>query len=222
MNIKNTATAGLLVVALLMVATQFCRADEDSTSSGPSWGIKGMIGAGYPNYANLPSGVTTNPAVSWAVGGLVIWSGEGVVSFAFQPELQFVQENGVSTGFTHRVDGQEVTYEITTTVNSLRLPVLGKVQFLDPRIVQPSLYAGPSFSYVLTATNEAQGVHYDVEDNTFQVGLTAGVDVTILSFLVVDVRFNTNFTNLSYDIGEIASGIDLTTSSFLVGLAFRF
>ena len=210
----------VLVLAMVVPAVAQDDGKSDEHKGGHAWGFKGYGGFGIPTYENLPEGSESTTGFAWAAALYYNWSTSGLISFAVQPELMYVSEAGASTV----TGGAEPTAEITSTVSSLRLPILAKLQFLDARIVQPSIYIGPSFSYVLSATNEIQGVEQDL-DSKFKVGLAAGVDVNILSFLVVDVRYNTKFTTLTSDIDQDIENLGeftLAMSSLKFGLGLRF
>lgn len=193
-------------------------AEKSEPAGGTAFGIKGMIGLGLPSYDNLPEGAESETSTSWSVGAFFNWSGKGVISLGLQPELHYISEAGQNT-FSAALTGQEIVSE--TQINSLRLPVLVKLQFLDPLIVQPSIYVGPSFSYILSAKNTVNGTEYDLDpESALQVGFAAGVDVTILSFLVADVRYNTKFS--SFEAVTEGQTLSLTMSSLRFGLGLRF
>lgn len=146
------------------------KATTDRSTSNSSWGFKLMAGVGMPSYEGVDENSTT--AGAWSAGLFWNWSTGGAVSFAVQPELHYVSESGITTSSVGN-------FETTTNTQSLRLPVLLKLELLDRAVVQPSIYAGPSFSYLLGATNEINGTKMDIDDpNKFQVGLAVGIDVT--------------------------------------------
>lgn len=219
-----------VMIVMLMLGTTGFAWSQDSTatppppaeksepSGGTAFGIKGMIGVGFPTYDDLPEGAESETSTSWSVGVFFNWSGKGVVSLGLQPELHYISEAGQNT-LSAAGMGQELVSE--TQINSMRLPVLVKLQFLDPLIVQPSIYVGPSFSYILSANNTVNGTEYDLDpESALQVGFAAGVDVTILSFLVADVRFNTKFS--SFEAVSQGKTLSLTMSSLRFGLGLRF
>lgn len=228
---RSIIVVAVLVVSILKLHAQTPEpaAGQDTTvqastekksepRGGTAFGIKGLIGVGLPSYDNLPEGATSETSTSWSVGVFFNWSGRGIISLGLQPELLYVSESGQNT-FSAALTGQEIVTE--TQINSLRLPVLVKLQFLDPLVVQPSIYVGPSFSYILSAQNTVDGKDYDLEpESAFQVGFAAGVDVTVLSFLVVDVRYNTKFS--SFEAVTEGQTLNLTMSSLRVGLGLRF
>ena len=206
------------VMAVALITPVLAQDDGSDPKGGMALGIKGYFGFGMPSYENLPAGAASETGSAWAVGLFYNWSTKGIISFGLQPELHYVSESGLKTNLLSE-DGD--VFEVTSTVNSLRVPVLAKLQFLDPHIVQPSIYIGPSFSYVLSATNEINGTEQDITGTDFKVGLAAGIDVTVLSFLVVDIRYNTKFTELTYDIGQYEN-FSLAMSSLKFGLGLRF
>lgn len=187
--------------------------DNGSSSSNSSWGFKGMVGWGLPSYEGVDQATATS-AAAWSAGLFWNWSTGGLVSFAVQPELHYVSESGITTS--------TVVPDITTTTTSLRLPILAKLELFSRAIIQPSIYVGPSFSYILSAKNEANGTTQDITDpNKFQVGLAFGIDVTFLQIFVLDFRYNTKFTAIKETtINGVTSSV--TMNSFRVGLGLRF
>ena len=173
-----------------------------------------MLGVGMPSYEGV-DGVTTETAGAWSLGAFWNWSTGGAISFAVQPELHYVYESGL----TIAANGNA---EVTTTTQSIRLPILAKLEFLTRDVIQPSIYVGPSFSYLLSATDEVNGTKQDIDDPTaFQVGLALGVDVTFLRIFVIDLRYNTKFTKIT----EVTAGsetVSLSMNSFRAGIGLRF
>jgi hypothetical protein len=198
------------------------RSSKEEPPGGPAWGFKGYLGGGFPSYDNLPDGTTTESAVSWSAGLYFNWSTAGLISLGIQPELFYVSESG-QNGISAAINGTEVVTE--TQINSLRLPILLKLQFLDPLIIQPSVYVGPAFSYVINAKNVVNGNRYGLHpEDAFQMGLVVGVDANILKVLVVDVRLNANLTTFEGTYGPLAENgrTTLTMKSVQVGLGLRF
>ena len=208
----------IAMMSVLLIAPVAAQDDGEGPKGGTAFGFKGYFGLGVPSYENLPPGSASETGAAWAAGIFYTWSTKGIISFGLQPELMYVSESGLKTNLT---DLEGNGFDVTSTVNSLRLPILAKLQFLDPLVVQPSIYIGPSFSYVLSATNEVNGTSQDITGTDFKVGLAAGIDVTVLSFLVVDIRYNTKFTELTYDLAQYEN-FSLQMASLKFGLGLRF
>jgi opacity protein-like surface antigen len=173
-----------------------------------------MVGAGFPSYEGLPAGVSTETDAAWSVGAFANWSTSGVISVAIQPELLYVHESGVASS---------PTTSTTSSTSSLRAPILFKLQLFDRNIVQPSLYGGPSLSYILSAKQKTGDVESDIQDiHKFQFGFAIGVDVTILRFIVVDLRYNTKFSEITSDVSSDLKGVSFSLNSFRAGLGVRF
>lgn len=185
---------------------------SSSSNAHSSIGFKFMYGAGLLAYdGDVEVTTETGPALSFGV--FWNWSTGGVISFAVQPELHYVNEAGVT---------EVLGTDVTTTTESIRLPILLKLEFLTRDLVQPSIYLGPSFSYMLGVTSSVGDSDTDFEDyEAFQMGLALGVDVTFLRIFVVDVRYNTNFTSLIEEDTESPSGT-VSMNSLRVGLGLRF
>jgi len=214
-----------MMLAAVVLAVPAWSQDGGESSSEPAggtaMGVKGYFGFGSPSY-EASGTIESETGTAWALALFYNWSTKGIISFGVQPELHYVSESGAKLGVS---DDNNIKYDITTHVNALRLPILLKLQFLDPHIVQPSIYVGPSFSYVLSAYNNVNGEDIDIDGTGFQMGFAAGVDVTILSFLVVDVRYNTKFADLTYNLGEDWDNLGevaVTMSSIKFGLGVRF
>lgn len=188
-------------------------ASTDRSTSNSSWGFKVMAGVGMPSYEGVES--ETSTAGAWSAGLFWNWSTGGAVAFAVQPELHYIYESGVTTTATGAA-------QLTTSTQSLRLPVLLKLELLDRAVIQPSIYAGPSFSYLLGAKDEGNGTTVNIEDpNKFQVGLAVGIDVTFLEIFVVDLRYNTKFTSIKEE-NLNGSTVSLSMNSFRAGVGLRF
>lgn len=187
-----------------------------ASTANTSVGFKIMAGAGIPSYTGLPLGATAESAGAWSAGVFWNWSTGGAIAFAIQPELSYIYEAGILATKTNSVS-------ITSSTNSIRLPILFKLELLDRAIIQPSIYAGPSFSYLLSAKNETSGATADLTGlNRFQVGLAVGVDVTFLEIFVVDLRYNTKFTTITDNLNETTSDLSVKLSSFRAGVGLRF
>ncbi|RPI67317.1 MAG: PorT family protein [Ignavibacteriae bacterium] len=226
MMVKELLIAALLVgTAPIVTLAQDATAPADTTTPPPaqpastgsssahsSIGFKFMYGAGLLSY-DVEGDVTTQTGPAFSFGAFWNWSTGGVISFAVQPELHYVNEAGVTEVFGS---------DVTTTTESIRLPILLKLEFLTRDLVQPSIYLGPSFSYMLGVTSSIGDNDTAVDEyKAFQMGLAAGVDVTFLRIFVVDVRYNTNFTSLFEEDTESQSGT-VAMNSLRVGLGLRF
>jgi hypothetical protein len=226
MMVKELLIAALLVgTAPIVTLAQDATAPADTTTPPPaqpastgsssshsSIGFKFMYGAGLLAYDGDVE-VTTETGPAFSFGAFWNWSTGGVISFAVQPELHYVNEAGITQIFGS---------DVTTTTESIRLPILLKLEFLTRDLVQPSIYLGPSFSYMLGITSSVGDNDTAVDEyEAFQMGLAAGVDVTFLRIFVVDVRYNTNFTSLFEEDTESQSGT-VAMNSLRVGLGLRF
>jgi hypothetical protein len=226
MMVKELLIAALLVgTAPIVTLAQDATAPADTTTPPPaqpastgsssshsSIGFKFMYGAGLLAYDGDVE-VTTETGPAFSFGAFWNWSTGGVISFAVQPELHYVNEAGITEVFGS---------DVTTTTESIRLPILLKLEFLTRDVVQPSIYLGPSFSYMLGVTSSVGDNDTSVDEyEAFQMGLAAGVDVTFLRIFVLDVRYNTNFTSLVEEDTESQSGT-VAMNSLRVGIGLRF
>jgi hypothetical protein len=167
-----------------------------------------------PTYEGLPAGAESNNELAWSVGIFYSWATGGAVSFALQPEIHFVRESGGISGGG---------LDVTTATSSIRLPVLFKLELFNRNVFQPSIYIGPSLSYVTGATLESSGASSDIENvNRFQTGLAVGLDVTLARTFVLELRYNKKFTDVSDDITSDPSTISYNLSCLRFGAGFRF
>lgn len=122
-------------------------------------------------------------------------------TFAIQPELYLWQ------GGAQIVDSFEGdTYKMQLLFNYLHVPVLAKVRLIKEGKVRPILFAGPAFSFLMTAKQKAwyngspKGEE-DVKEYLKSTDLSAvfggGLEFHLNKImLVLDVRYNLGFTNI--------------------------
>ncbi len=202
---------------LVLVSNPVCAQDTETKpppTAHSSFGMKAHYGAAIVTTEGMGSGVESETGAAWSLGVFWTYSSGGLISFAVQPELMYVSETGTLN--YSGIAGSTIKAE------SIRLPILLKMELFNRALIQPSVYAGPSFGYVVNGTSTVGTITSDIDGlNTFQVGLAMGVDVTVLNFFVVDFRYNLGLTDLAEQSfnGYTAS---MKMSSFRIGLGLRF
>jgi hypothetical protein len=155
-----------------------------------SAGIKG--GYNIANQSMDPS----DSELADSRGGLSLGGYVGIPltpSLSLQPEALFTMK-----GDREEADGVEGSFKL----NYIEVPVLAKASFMPMSPAKPSIFAGPSVSYNLSAKTEATGVdELDVKDqvNPFDFGLVfgGGLDFPMAGTksFGVDVRYTMGLTN---------------------------
>ena len=128
-----------------------------------------------------------------------------------QPEVYFASKAGEGTT-TGDVQGQNVEYKNTITLNTVDVPILVGYKIIDPPTMNVRLQAGPVASFVMNKKFEftANGDKIDEKNGPFgeddfknmNWGLQFGGGVDFL-FLTVDVRYERGLNNI-YDKTENA------------------
>ena len=107
------------------------------------------------------------------------------------------------------------TNSVTTSVNTLKVPVLIGLRLINLGIVSAHVMAGPQGTFFLSESNPLSTVKRQSKAYNFQLG--AGAD--ILGFITVDVRYSLGLDNT---LGTQIQGLDLKSGvNATVGLKFR-
>ena len=142
-------------------------------------------------------------------------------AFSIQPEVLFHQ-GGATNTVNNNTDVIKLNYADVPVLFKLRLPIAG--------VVYPHIFAGPDFSYRVSATyiqtNTQSGQVITINEGNIQkmgaggvVG--AGIDIQLpLLFLTVDGRYGATFTNL----GNSTYQLDINNKYFtlMAGIGVRF
>jgi outer membrane immunogenic protein len=176
----------------------------------PSFGVKG--GVNMAKYTGSDAG--TNDMKMGAVGG--VFACVNLIAFKVQPELLFSQK-----GAKKEQTGGGTTYTYSTTQNYLEVPVLLKYSF--GAIVVPSIYIGPSFGMLVSATAKTSGGSNsgsgDIKNylNGTDIGLVLGAEVKTPVKLSVEARYTMGLTNVDKASAIGQSNIKNSTISVMLG-----
>jgi len=104
---------------------------------------------------------------------------------------------------------------VSTSVNTLKVPVLIGLRLINLGIVSAHVMAGPQGTFFLSESNPLSTAKRQSSAYNFQLG--AGAD--ILGFITVDVRYSLGLNNT---LGTQIQGLDLKSGvNATVGLKFR-
>ncbi len=169
-------------------------------------------GAGGAMYAGDES--TVKGGLSWNVGLVYQFSGESAFAIGFQPELLFLQEV-ITTEYT--LLGQTTT-TAETRFTHVRVPLNLKLALGSKDVIQPGLMAGLYGDYCFSGTtvmNNTSGTIGNLAG--FGYGAVLGVDVRMLRFLCVDLKFYYALSNVLKD-----DPVNTRINSLLASVTFLF
>lgn len=107
------------------------------------------------------------------------------------------------------------TNSVTTSVSTLKVPVLIGLRLINLGVVSAHVMAGPQGTFFLSESSPLATVKRQKSAYNFQLG--AGAD--ILGFITVDVRYSLGLNN---SLGAQIQGLDLKSGvNATVGLKFR-
>ncbi len=172
----------------------------------PSFGVKGGI-----NMATYTGSDAGSPDMKMGgVGGAFLTL--DLIALKIQPELLFSQKGAKET-----ISG--VT--LSTTQNYLEVPVLLKYSF--GAIIVPSVYVGPSFGMLMSATATASGGGVsgstDIKNylNGTDVGLVIGAEVKTPMKLSIEARYNLGLSKVPKEVLGVQSDVKNSTISVMLG-----
>ena len=211
------------VFALALFSTQSILA-QDQTASKPynmdaRQELKVGIKAGM-NYSNVYS----EKGQDFVADGKVGFAGGVFVSIpltdliGIQPELMYSEKGFKSQG---KILG--VPYEGKTTLTYLDLPIHLQIKPTE----NISILAGPQFSYLMSSKTKydlggmSSSQQQDLDDNNNRatLGLSAGIDFTVESFLI-SARGSWDLSKVNKD--NSTSDINYKNQLFQVTLGYRF
>ncbi|HTY07876.1 MAG TPA: porin family protein [Candidatus Edwardsbacteria bacterium] len=198
------------VIIALMAFALVSAAAGNLSAQGLSFGIKG--GLNMAKYTGSDAG--SNDMKIGAVGGA--FACVDLVALKIQPELLFSQKGAKTSGTIGTID-----YTGHVTANYVEVPVLLKYSF--GMGVVPSIYLGPSFGMLLSATSEVEASGYsasaDVKSyyNSTDVGLVVGAEVKTPLKLSVEARYEMGLTNVPKEILGVQPVTKNSTISLMIG-----
>lgn len=176
----------------------------------PSFGVKGGV-----NMATWTGGDAGSPDMKLgAVGGA--FATVDLIAFKLQPELLFSQK-----GAKESLTSGTLSYTVSTTQNYLEVPVLLKYSF--GAIVVPSIYVGPSFGMLMSATAKAEGGtasgSTDIKGflNDTDLGLVFGAEVKTPMKLSIEARYNLGLSKMPKEVLGVQPDVKNSTISVMLG-----
>ncbi len=188
-------------------------------ASGPVWAAEDIYGGikGGVNFANNNSDPDDteleDSRTGMSFGGYV-----GIPvnpTFAVQPEALFTMK-----GDSEEADGTSVS----TKLNYIEVPVLARAQFMHDASARPSIYAGPTVGFNISADAEVDdgtgAVEADIKDSVnpidFGMAIGGGLEIPFSNgknSVGLDVRYTMGLNNINDAEG---SDTDVTNSAFQI------
>jgi hypothetical protein len=183
-------------------------------SSGPAWAAEEIYGGvkGGVNFANNNSdpddGELEDSRTGMAFGGYV-----GIPmnpTFAVQPEALFTMKGDSEADLG------------TTKLNYIEVPVLARAQFMHNASARPSIYAGPTVGFNISADAEddASREEVDIKDSVnpidFGMAIGGGLEIPFSNgknSVGLDVRYTMGLNNINDAEG---SDTDVTNSTIQI------
>ena len=182
----------------------FAMASVSSAQLGPI-GIKAGM-----NMADL-SGDVENTSMK---AGLVVgaWANFSLGMFDIQPELLYSMKGAK----------QDVgTTEIDNKYNYFEVPILVKYNLPLPGALKPSIYAGPSFSILMSAKADDVDIKDNLKSSDYSLIVGAGVMMDMQSYvLTFDARYNLGLSDIN-DISGATEEVKNSTIMLMAGIGFK-
>lgn len=154
------------------------------SSLGVKAGVGGALYAG--NEGNAKGGF------SWNVGLVYQYSGDHLFALGFQPEILFMQEV-----LTYEYAAGELTSNSETRFTHVRIPLNLKLALGSKYVIQPGVMAGLYADYCFSGTTVRNNTSATIGNlSGFGYGAVLGVDVRLLRYLCVDVKYYHALSNL--------------------------
>jgi opacity protein-like surface antigen len=194
--------------------------------SAQGGGIKGLIGLSKLSFEEIEIVTDEEAKISLQGGGFysIPLVHGSTVNLYLQPELYYASENSTVNLLLQATGTAE---KVNTNTQSVYLPMLLRIGFLDPSAVQIGVFAGPHARYAMSSkvTPETQGLMLDIPEfpdvNKMQWGLTFGVDIALARALIVDLRYNYGLSPAYESATETQEGSARSTA-LLLGIGFFF
>ncbi len=198
--------AVLLMVALCLVLS-VSALGQDDTKMLSAFGLKGGL-----NLANFSGDIENNKSMV-AFGGGVFGKITPSPTICIQPEVLFMQK-----GAEDDVEGGE-----KLKLNYIEVPVLVKYMIPTEGNINPSIFAGPAVSFLMSADYGDEDMKDYIKSVDFGLAFGAGADIAIGDGggkVTFDGRYTLGLSNINDadDSDEISVKNGVIT--FMVGYAF--
>lgn len=191
-------TFGLMLAAVMLFAAAPLFAE------GMMFGVKGGL-----NMANLTGDDVSNTKSRTAFVGGAFGSFSITEIFAIQPELLYAMKGAA-------LDISD--FDASLNLSYIEIPILFKVNLPTEGKIKPSLYAGPSISFLMSAEADSAGTTTDIKDfaKSTDYGIIAGGSLGYQmgngGLLFLEARYEVGLTSVAEKgamlLGE--DGEDLT------------
>ncbi|CAN5452648.1 hypothetical protein BH10BAC6_BH10BAC6_16280 [soil metagenome] len=163
---------------------------SSSSNSVAKWSLGVKAGVGGALYAgdegNAKGGFT------WNVGLVYQFSGETLFALGFQPELLIMQEV-----LRYEYPTGQLTPQTDTRFTHVRIPLNLKLALGSKNVIQPGVMAGMYADYCFSGTTLSNNTSASIGNlSGFGYGAVLGVDVRLLRYLCVDVKYYHALSNL--------------------------
>ena len=199
----------LLVAAMMLVLV------SPLYAKGVMFGLKGGL-----SEANLSGDAVTNNSYKPGLVAGAFMSYDITSIFSIQPEGLFVMKGA-------KFDSAGVTAK--DKINYIEIPILLKVNLPVGGNIRPSIYAGPTFNFLVTA-KVSDGEEIDIKDQvaSTDIGLVAGAALAYQmesASIFVEGRYDVGFMTIVKDADAVTGDkADITNSGFqfMVGFGVGF
>lgn len=195
-----------LTAALLFGAIQFTNAQESSSTSGVSFGVKGGV-----NFANVTGDDFEGPEArtSFHVGVLVELPLAEM--FSIQAEALYSGQ-----GFKSEINGIGTSDNVEYQLDYINVPVLAKIYVTKGL----SLEVGPQFSFKVNEEIDADPNNnagdFDLDEaESFDFAVAGGLTFQTNSGFFATGRY-------TYGLTDIVKDADVKNSVFQLGIGFKF
>lgn len=165
-----------LVLTLLFVASA-CAVWAQRPRLKVEWGAMG--GVNIVDFSTSMDNTEIKNKLGWQAG---IHMGLVFGAFALEPEILYVRQ-----GMRIREEGQS---EVNLKSNSIDVPVLASFRLLRPL----RIFAGPVFTVMNDCKQKSGGDLLDFGRVRPTMSYTVGIGATIMRHMMIDVRYNGQFS----------------------------
>ena len=197
------------LIVVLLILTCFC---GSALAEGMTYGLK--AGATLSDFSG---DIEHNERKLGFCGGLFLNYAVNEI-FSVQPELLFVMKG------TKHEQLENTAYHLTY----FEIPVLVKLSLPTDAAFVPHAFVGPSFGFLMDATEEYTNIENDVKDyfNSLDYGMVVGTGFDFMigtGRLLLDFRYTFSMTNiLEEEENEDDDELKNTGLTIMVGYGYTF
>lgn len=145
-----------MITALALLVVGFTKAQDKTSSNGPSFGIKGGV-----SFSNIIKTDDSNFETDYVTGfNAGIFIGIPIIDrLSFQPEVMFSQK-----GYKSERTGILGNGTLTQVTNWIEVPVLAKIEAASGF----NIYLGPQVSFLTRTVNDFEGTFSSSQQTTYE------------------------------------------------------